>query len=109
MDAIIYTKFCLHCIYGERFDNAMEFLKRNKIIPDFHNTQYYPVEHREASKIWGNENYFAFVLYNNKTIDFEAFMKEIENGKELNEIFEDEQKPNKIKFKKKPVRKGKAK
>lgn len=104
----IYTKICLHCVYGESFDNAMAFLHRNNIVEEIKRTTYLPDLHEQATEIYGADNYVAFVVYNGQVMDWEEMSKKIADGKEFGEIFSQE-KPKKDKRKAKPVQAGKAK
>lgn len=87
---VIYTKFCLDCVTPEFWDI---FRKRAfgegyslKVI----RTAYRPFSHKKASSIWGDDSYFAFVVFPNgdamkmeRAIDMwdEAKNKMVKSGK----------------------------
>lgn len=109
MDIQIYTKICLHCVYQEQFKKAQTLMNQKGIIPEIIRTQYLPKEHAEATKLYGNENYVAFVYIpsTKKVIDFAEFMKNLENGIDMKE---EEMPKTKVNIKKsKPVKASKKK
>lgn len=110
MEAQIYTKICLHCVYGEMFNKTMTLMNKQGIISETIRTQYLPKAHAEATKIYGNENYVAFIYFptTKKVIDFTEFMKQMENG--INIKDEEEMPKTKVNIRKtKPAKGGKKK
>ena len=84
-------------------------MNQKGIIPEIIRTQYLPKAHAEATKLYGNENYVAFVYIpsTKKVIDFTEFMKNLENGIDMKE---DEMPKTKVNIKKsKPVKASKKK
>lgn len=110
MEAKIYTKICLHCVYQEQFNKTQTLMNKAGIVAETIRTQYLPKAHAEATQIYGNENYIAFVYFpaTKKVIDFAQFMNDMENGVDMKE--EQELPKTKVNIKKtKPTRGGKKK
>lgn len=107
MEAVIYTKICLHCVYGEMFQNTMNRMHKKGMYENVLRTQYLPKLHEEATKLYGNENYVAFVYFpdTGKVVDFYEYMIQLEN--EENSTEEKTVKTNVVK--KKPTSKTKCK
>lgn len=109
MDVQIYTKICLHCVYQEKFNEVETLMNKAGIIPEIIRTQYLPKAHEEATKIYGRDDYVAFVYIpsTKKVFDFTEFINNLENGVNMKE---EELPKTKVNIKKsKPVKASKKK
>ena len=110
MEVKIYTKICLQCVYGEMYNNTMTEMAKRGIVPEIIRTQYLPKAHEEATQIYGNENYIAFVQYGTEVIDFEKWIEFMNKPEEIEaKIIEEPVKAKVNIIKKKPTRGGKKK
>lgn len=89
-DVVVYTKYCLEC----EEQSAAELAKlkawatREKLVVKVVRTAYRPADHERASKLYGNEDYPAIVIWDEVTTltDFAKDCKNklIKAGKEKN-------------------------
>lgn len=94
----VYTKVCLPCVDKKLWDGFQRAVWSAGYEVKTIRTTYAPELHKEATELWGNENYVAFVIAPNG---------EALTIKEAKKMFE-EIKDKLVKAgKSKPVRKGK--
>lgn len=69
----IYTKFCLACQWPKETDIINRWADKYGFKIKVIRTTYRPARHAEASRLWGNDGYQAFVNYrgiNTRFVDF---------------------------------------
>ncbi len=59
--AVIYTKYCLSCEYPEEWQAILSWYSHEGIDIKVKRTAYRPDWHKKAVKIWGGEDYLAFI------------------------------------------------
>lgn len=85
---VLYSKFCIKCMWPEELRRFQEYVVRNGYSYEFRRTAYRPKWHKEASEIYGGEDYTVFFTEGGKVVDLLTWEE---------------------KTKKKPLRKGKKK
>lgn len=74
---IVYTKWCLECVWPEEV-KILRIWASDKNIK-VKRTSYRPDWHRKATKLYGSEDYDAFVVYKGKVEDFVSFVNDCKN------------------------------
>lgn len=72
MNLVVYSKFCVPCIYKEKWSNFQRLAREKGHKVKVVRTTYRPLAHAKATKIWGDEYYSTFVAFptgSNKTIN----------------------------------------
>lgn len=71
----IYTKYCAECMWPKEMmviKNYAQHFGRNLKIK---RTTYRPSLHKQASEIWGNEEYRAFIVMGKRVFSLERFAR----------------------------------
>lgn len=77
--AIIYTKYCLDCMWPDEWLSVTSWLQHQGISLKIKRTTYRPDWHKVATKLYDGDDYRAFVLLDGKVTDFMDFAKECKN------------------------------
>ncbi len=75
----IYTKYCLDCMWAEEWLHVTSWLQHERTALKVKRTTYRPDWHQVATKLYGSEDYTAFVVFNEEVIDFMEFAKDCKN------------------------------
>lgn len=76
---IIYTKYCLDCMWPQEWLNVVSWLQHERATLKVKRTTYRPDWHKVATKLYGSDDYTAFVVVNGEVIDFMEFTKDCKN------------------------------
>lgn len=76
---IIYTKYCLDCMWADEWLKVTSWLQHERIALKVKRTTYRPDWHQVATKLFGSEDYTAFAVVNGEVIDFMEFAKDCKN------------------------------
>lgn len=101
MDLDIYTKVCLPCVMDKDWTRLQLRLIHAGYKLHVRRTTYDPSLHKQASKLWGDENYLAFAAFPDGKITALGA---------INDMLDNEIKDKRVKAgKTKPVRKKRSK
>lgn len=67
--AIIFSKFCLKCMWPNEAQRFTNWAAKNNVKVTVKRTAYRPSYHREATELYGSEDYMAFVYMDGKVTD----------------------------------------
>lgn len=80
VDIIVYTKFCLKCEQPDELMKLAIYCMWNDLTYKVVRTSYRPSDHKRATEIWGDEDYRAFVVYDD-VVEFGDFIDMITDSK----------------------------
>lgn len=86
MKAIIYTKICLPCVYGEDWTLAQKWAITNKVNLKMRRTTYNPLWHELATKAYGSDKYLAFMKIGRRKIKISTMIKRLKEDDDLHEL-----------------------
>lgn len=86
MKAIIYTKICLPCVYGEGWTLAQKWGITNKVNLKVRRTTYNPLWHELATKVYGSDKYLAFMKIGRRKIKIGTMIKRLKEEDDLHEL-----------------------
>ena len=76
----VYSKHCFKCMHKDAFDQIKSWCGGKGYVLSIKRTAYRPSWHKEATELWGNENYNAFVLNERgKVMDLGTFLDKCKN------------------------------
>lgn len=67
---VLYTKHCASCQFPEKIRELRTWCEQNNYKLEVKRTAYRPHWHKEASELWGSEDYAAFLCKEGKVMDF---------------------------------------
>lgn len=65
----LYSKFCVGCIWPKKLKEFRSYIMKNGYTYEYKRTAYRPSWHKEASEIYGSEDYKVFFTDGNKVVD----------------------------------------
>lgn len=76
----IYSKHCFKCLYSDQFNTIKNWTTQKGYDLDMKRTAYRPSWHKEATELWGGEDYNAFVVNERgKVMSLENFLDKCRN------------------------------
>lgn len=76
----IYSKHCFKCMYGEQYNFIRNWSYSKGYDLEIKRTAYRPAWHKEATELWGGEDYSAFVVNERgKVMELSNFLDKCRN------------------------------
>lgn len=76
----IYSKHCFKCLYSDQFNTIKNWTTQKGYDLDMKRTAYRPSWHKEATELWGGEDYNAFVVNERgKVMELSSFLDKCRN------------------------------
>lgn len=76
----IYTKYCAECMWPKEMAAIIKYTQHFGIKLKIKRTTYRPSLHKQASEIYGDEEYKVFVLVGGEVMGIQNFAKDCEHA-----------------------------